>query len=75
MEGGLEPVVTARGGRNPAGSGHRKHLLESRSYREEVGREEQKEDSLATGVTVLLRLCVYIVQQGLPPLELQGTDG
>ena len=75
MGGGLDSAVTARGGRNPAGSGQHKHLLETRSYREEVGRGEQEEDSLATGATFLLRLRVYLVQQGLPPLEFQGTDG
>lgn len=72
MEGGLDSAVTACGGRNPPGSGHRKHLLETWS---QVDKEEQEEDSLAAGVTFLWHLSVYLVQQGLPPLELQGTDG
>lgn len=75
MEGGLDSAVTACGGRNLPGSGHRKHLLETWSHREQVDKEEQEEDSLAAGVTFLLHLRVYLVQQGLPPLELQGTDG
>lgn len=46
MEGGLDSVVTGCGGRNLRGSGHRKHLLETQSYR-----QMQDEDTLATGVT------------------------
>lgn len=53
MEGDLNSVVTACGGRNPPGSGHHKDFLETWSHREEVGREKQ-EDSLAASVTFSL---------------------
>lgn len=73
MEGDLNSVVTACGGRNPPGSGHHKDFLETWSYREEAGREKQ--DSLAASIAFSLHLRMYLLQENLSPLELLGTDG
>lgn len=62
MEGELDFVVTACGGRNPPGSGHHKDFLKTWSYREEVGREKQ-EDSLAASVAFSLYLRMYLLQE------------
>lgn len=67
MEGDLDSVVTACGGRNPPGSGHQKDFLETWSYREEAGREKQ-EDSLAASVTFSLLLHMYLLQESSSPL-------
>lgn len=42
VEGDVNSVVTACAGRSPPGSGHHKDFLQTRSYREEVGREKQE---------------------------------
>lgn len=72
MEGDLNSVVTACGGRNPPGSGHHKGFLKTWSYREEVGREKQ-EDNFPPNVTFSLHLFMYLLQESLSPLL--GTDG
>ena len=64
----MDSAVTARGGRNPPGSGHHKALLEIRSSRQ--GRGGGGRQPRNRGY-----LSVASLQQGFPSLELRGTDG